>query len=29
MSIKMDDNVIETDEKGYLLNPNDWTEKDV
>jgi len=27
MSIKMDDKVIETDEEGYLLNPNDWTEK--
>ena len=27
MSIKIGDNIIETDEEGYLLNPDDWTEK--
>ena len=26
MSIKLGDKVIETDEEGYLLNPNDWDE---
>jgi len=29
MSIKIDDKIIETDGEGYLLNPDDWTEKDV
>jgi len=27
MSIKVGDKIIETDEEGYLLNPDDWTEK--
>lgn len=27
MSIKVGDQIIETDEEGYLLNPDDWTEK--
>ena len=27
MSIKIGNKVIETDEEGYLLNPDDWTEK--
>lgn len=27
MSITVEDKVIETDEEGYLLDPNDWTEK--
>jgi len=27
MSIKVDDKIIETDEEGYLLNPDDWSEK--
>ena len=26
MSIKVDDKIIETDEEGYLLNPDDWSE---
>lgn len=27
MSIKVGDKIIETDEEGYLFNPDDWTEK--
>ncbi len=27
MSIKVGDKIIETDEEGYLVNPDDWTEK--
>jgi len=27
MSIKVGDKIIETDEEGYLLNLDDWTEK--
>jgi len=27
MSIKIDDKVVETDEEGYLLDPDDWTAK--
>jgi len=27
MSIKVDDKIIETDEEGYLLNPDDWSER--
>lgn len=27
MSIKVGDKIIETDEEGYLLDPDDWTEE--
>jgi TusE/DsrC/DsvC family sulfur relay protein len=26
MSIRVDDRLIETDEEGYLIDPNDWSE---
>lgn len=26
MSIKVGNNIIETDEEGYLINPDDWSE---
>lgn len=26
MNIKLDNHIIETDEEGFLINPNDWNE---